>query len=250
MDTYIAYFDILGFKEFIENNEKAYVEKNFRNIFRESQTAISGETFIEYAPIGLVPDLNKAEINCMHFSDSIIFWTNDFSTESFKKMVNVCYTFYWQCMKYSFPVRGCLVFGDIEFKPFQIKSKGKGIFQNSSLYGKALISAYLKAESQDWAGCYIDKSAIQTVEENAINELINENKVVYYPVPLKDGTQSFEYTVRIIGGSLNNMAFKNLAKGIERIFTLHMNGKPITESVIRKQNNTIKFLDYFRIDKN
>lgn len=249
MDTYIAYFDILGFKEFVENNVKEYVDRNFQHIFRESQTAISGETFIQYDIGKIVPDLNKAEINCMHFSDSIIFWTIDASPESFKKIVDVCYTFYWNCLKTSFPVRGCLVFGDIEFRPFQIKGTGGATYYNNSLYGKGLINAYLKAESQDWAGCFIDKSAIQTVKEDVIYELIYANKVVYYPVPLKDGTQSFEHTIRIIGSSLNNVAFRNLAKGIERIFTHHMNGKPITESVIRKQNNTIKFLEYFRTEK-
>lgn len=240
---------MLGFKEFIENNEKVYVERNIQHIFRESQTAISGDTFIQDGLGKIVPDLDKAEINCMHFSDSIIFWTNDTLSESFKKIVDVCYNFYWRCMQSSFPVRGCLVFGDIEFRPFQIKSTGGATFYNSSLYGKGLIDAYLKAESQDWAGCYIDKSAIKTVEEDVIYDMIYANKVVYYPVPLKDGTQSFEHTIRIIGGSLNNVAFRNFAKEIERIFTHHMNGKSITESVIRKQNNTLKFLDYFRTEK-
>lgn len=249
MDTYIAYFDILGFKEFIENNEKEYVDRNFQHIFRESQTAISGENYIQYDPGTIIPDLSKSEINCMHFSDSIIFWTSDSSPENFKKIVDVCYTFYWRCMQTSFPVRGCLVFGDVEFKPFQIKGAGGATFYNSSLYGKGLVNAYLKAESQDWAGCFIDKSAIETVEEGVITELIYSNKVVYYPVPLKNGTRVYEHTIRIIGSKLNNVAFRNLAKGIERIFTHHMNGKPLTESVLKKQNNTIEFLKYFRVEE-
>ncbi len=46
-------------------------------------------------------------------------------------------------------------------------------------------------------------------------------------------------------GELNQLAFRNFAKDIERLFTHHMNGKPLTESVIKKMNNTIKFLEFF-----
>lgn len=248
MTTYIAYFDILGFKEFIMNNEKAYVDRNFQHIFRESQTAVSGEKYIDYN-YGFAPDLNQAEVNCLHFSDSIIFWTIDNSEESFRKIIDVCYTFYWRCMQTTFPVRGCIVLGDIEFHPFQIQGKNGAKFFNSSLYGKGLIDAYQKAESQDWAGCFIDKSAIGSVKDEIIYDLLYKNKIVYYAVPLKDGSTSYEHTIRIIGSRLNNVAFRNLSKGVERLFTHHMSGKPLTESVIRKMNNTIKFLDYFRTEE-
>jgi hypothetical protein len=250
MNTYIAYFDILGFKEFIENNEKEYVDINFSHILRDSQAAVSEETYIQQELGKIIPNLDESEINCMHISDSIIFWTKEESPESFKKIVDVCYFFYWHCIQTSFPIRGSLVYGDIEFCPFQIKGKGGATFYNNSLYGKGLINAYLKTESQDWAGCFIDKSAVQTVNEDVINELIYAKKIVYYPVPLKDGTHCYEHTIRLIGGRLNNVAFMNLAKRIERSFTQHMKGKPLSESVIRKQNNTIKFLDYFRTEDN
>jgi len=108
MVTYIAYFDILGFKEFIENNSEVYINQKFQHIFRESQTAVSGENYIDYKG-GFAPDLSKAEINCLHISDSILFWTNGTTEEDFKKIVDVCYTFYWRCMQTIFPGRGCIV---------------------------------------------------------------------------------------------------------------------------------------------
>ena len=47
METFIAHFDILGYKEFITNNPKEYVDRNNEHIFRESQSAVSNEKYIE-----------------------------------------------------------------------------------------------------------------------------------------------------------------------------------------------------------
>jgi len=84
------------------------------------------------------------------------------------------------------------------------------------------------------------------VQEEVIFRFIHDNKVAYYPVPLKDGTFTNEYTIRIFPHSVNNVHFKNLAKGIEEVFNIHMNGKPIEDLVKKKMTNTIKFVDYFR----
>lgn len=248
METYIAYFDILGFKEFIDCNSKEYIDRNFSHIFRESQTALSGEKYVQ-ADFGFIPDLSLAEINCLHFSDSIIFWSKDKSEKSFRQIVDVCFTFYWRCMQTCFPVRGCLVLGDIEFQPFQIPSSNGSTFYNSSLYGSGLIQAYLKAEHQDWAGCYIDETAINSVKETVIYDLLSTSKIVYYAVPNKDGTRRYEHTIRIITGNLNNLAFRNFSKNVERVFSQHMNGKPLTDSVKQKMFNTIKFLEFFKVEE-
>ncbi|MFP5043029.1 hypothetical protein [Parasediminibacterium sp. JCM 36343] len=77
------------------------------------------------------------------------------------------FAFSYKC---TFPVRGCLVSSDIEFNPFNIPNN-KGItFYNSSLYGQALIDAYMKAEFQDWAGCYIDRSALAKIDDAQLIE--------------------------------------------------------------------------------
>jgi hypothetical protein len=143
-------------------------------------------------------------------------------------------------------VRGCIVAGEINFRPFQIKNEAGFTFSNSSLYGKPIIDAHNKAEAQDWTGCYIDKSAIEKVEEDVINNFIYDNKVAYYPVPLKDGVFTYEYAIRIIPNSINNVYFKNIAKVVEEVFKVHMNGNQIEESVNKKMSNTIKFLSNFR----
>ena len=47
METFIAFFDVLGFKEFIYNNEFKEVKRLFGHLLRDTQTAVAGEKYIE-----------------------------------------------------------------------------------------------------------------------------------------------------------------------------------------------------------
>lgn len=246
MQTYLAFFDILGFKEFIYNSDSEIRLRLMNNLIRDSQMALSLGKSVPRPGGGLMPDLSGTNIQCLHISDSIVFWTENISVEIFIELVKCSAYFLRQCMQITFPVRGCIVAGEIDYTPFVLKNK-KGVeFQNSSLYGKALTDAYLKAEAQDWVGCYVDRSAVATVDDKIINDLIYANQLVYYPVPLKDGSANYEFVIRTINKTINDVFLKNLAKGAEEMFHRHMNGEPLPESVRRKLTNTIKFYNYFR----
>ncbi len=244
MEVFLAYFDVLGFKEFIDNSKPEIRERLMNNLMRDSQLAMTQDKTVEHGGV-LIPDLSQAKVHCLHVSDSIVFWTDGLSAENFSDIVLCSSLFLMRCIQMTFPVRGCIVAGEISFSPFTIKNENSH-FYNSSLYGKALIDGYLKAESQDWVGCYIDRSAISKVEEKHVDELIYSNRIVYYPVPFKDGTSSYEYALRTIPRTINNVYFKNLAKSIVEVFERHTNGKPLPDSVRQKLTNTIKFYDYFR----
>jgi hypothetical protein len=108
-----------------------------------------------------------------------------------------------------------------------------------------LSDAYLRAESIEYAGCYIDKAAIDIVSDALINKLIYAQKLCYYKVPFKSGN-SYEHVFRPVHGDHNDVSFRNSAKGIERLFTSHTKATVLTDSVLRKMNNTIDFLSFFR----
>ncbi|MEO5570673.1 MAG: hypothetical protein ABIT08_14495, partial [Bacteroidia bacterium] len=76
METFIAFFDVLGFKEFIFNNTLDIVKDKFNLLLTESETAVSSEKFVQKVSGSYEPDLTKQKVNCIHISDSIIFWTN------------------------------------------------------------------------------------------------------------------------------------------------------------------------------
>ncbi|MEO6150432.1 MAG: hypothetical protein ABIN95_04020 [Mucilaginibacter sp.] len=243
METYLAYFDILGFKSYINNTSSDDVIFRFECLFRDSQSAIAQQSYINDSYGGLVPNKDLFKANCLHISDSIIFWTNGSETEDFIALVDICNNFFQSCcVNLTFPLRGCIVKGQIEFLPFTVQNKNRNTFINSSLYGKALIDAYLKAENQDWAGCYVDRSAYQNIDDEIINKLITNGSILRYNVPIKNGESSMEYTIKLIGKNYNNINEDDLIT----LFTTQLNCQFITEKIQQKIDNTLKYLRHIK----
>jgi len=247
METFIAFFDVLGFKEFINNNELEEVKRLFEFLLRDTQTAVAGEEYIQLNSGLVIPDLKQQKVNCLHISDSIVFWTNSNTEKDFEELVNVCYSFYWRSLQTTFPVRGCLVYGEIDFRPFTIENANGITFYNYSLIGKGLVDAYLKAESIEYAGCLLDSSAIKQVDDKLINKLIYDQKICMYKVPFKTG-ESYEHVFRPIKGDHNDVSFRNTAEQIKSLFTYASKAdvNNLSENVKKKMNNTIDFISFFR----
>jgi hypothetical protein len=247
METFIAFFDILGFKEIVNNNDLTELKRLFEHLLRDTQTAVSGETYVQMNASTIVPDLKNQKVNCLHISDSIVFWTNSNTEEDFKEIVSVCHSFYWRSLQTTFPLRGCLTYGEIDFNPDTIKNVGGVNFYNYSLIGRGLVDAYQKAEAIEYAGCLLDKLAIKKVSDKLINDLIYEQKICMYKVPFKTGN-NYEHVFRPIKGNHNDVSFRNTANGIKRLFTYASKTDidKMPESVKNKLNNTIDFISYFR----
>lgn len=247
METFIAFFDVLGFKEIINNNDLTEMKRLFGHLLRDTQTALSGEKFVQLDNSTIVPDLANQKVNCLHISDSVVFWTNGQTEDDFKDLVAVCHSFYWRSLQTTFPLRGCLTFGEIDFNPNTIKTIGGMNFYNYSLIGKGLVDSYFKAESIEYAGCLLDKLAINKVSDKLINDLIYEQKICMYKVPFKTG-ENYEHVFRPIKGNHNDVSFRNTANGIKSLFSYASKTDidKMPESVKRKLNNTIDFVNYFR----
>jgi len=247
METFIAYFDILGFKEFINNNESKETIRLFNHLLRETQNALSSGKMKASDASTIVPDLRYQKVNCLHISDSIIFWTNTNSEDDFRDLVDVCYTFYGRSLQMFFPLRGCLTYGDIYFYPATIQNENDITFYNYSLIGKGLISSYLKAENIEYAGCIVDEKAIKKLSDRVIDDLIYEQKICMYKVPFKNGFE-YQHVFKPIDGSHNEVSFRNSVNAIKSLFSYasktDIDNMP--ESVKRKLNNTIDFISYFR----
>lgn len=248
MECFIAYFDILGFKELVEKRSLNQVNEVLSELNLWSQNAIANNDLMHLNNGMAVPNLYKAEINCLHISDSIVFWSRDSSSSSLKKILDVCWDFYNKCFSVScigdglkpLLLRGCLVKGEIEFHPYNFQNKN--IFINSSIFGKGLIDAYSKAENQSWAGCFIDKSVVENNQE-IIDELVNQVKILYTSIPLKDGERSDEYIIRFMKGKLPLDSYENYSASLENYFKVHLKNeeklKPRVEEIF---NNTKEFL--------
>lgn len=246
---YLAYFDYLGFKDFIENNKSDYQRKVIESNFVFIENALGKGKFKKIQE-GYTSDLSSVKIQCLNFSDTVLFWTKDDDPSSFKELLEVSFIFNWSCMFYTFPIRGVIIRGDIFGYSYKYENEVGGTYSVNSLFGKGLVSAYLKSGEANWAGTVIDHSVIAFLNENGINvpEFLNPY-AMEYSVPYKNPTPplDLDWVLRLVkaGSEISEEAFINRKRDIVRIFSSH-NKHTDSEDVQVKIKNTIAFLEAHR----
>ena len=199
MKSYVAYLDILGFSNLIENNREIdtltqIVQKlwdGFNQAVETSRT-ISGSD-----------NDSKIVLKDLIFllvSDSVIIWTKDNSFNSFRHLFGATSCLLSCGLQNGFPLRGSICCGDIVSYNYDNQDSNDPIFfNNESLYGNTYINAYKLEKQQNWSGCIIAPSAWQTLTEkwesaSANTHIANPNEyiqifpyLIWYPVPFKSG---------------------------------------------------------------
>lgn len=237
--VYLAYFDFMGFKEFINNNDDETLIRRMGHIFRDIETSLGLGKYQEPKNGRIIADLSKSNLNCLNISDTVLIWTNDCSQNSLIELIKVAYHFNWTENAYNFPIRGSVVKGKIrEVTGKNINSQG-GSYSVQCVYGKAMIDAHIKAENQNWAGTVIDKQVVIDLKSSEVgSQLLTEN-ALEYDVPYKTGVIK-DFVFKFNKGKLNDTALANFLSDIDRIF--QMDNKEINESVKVKIQNTKQFI--------
>lgn len=250
MNKFIAYFDYLGFKEFINNNNLDYQKRYMSHNFRDIESSLAKGNIKPAKQGGLIADLSESQINCINFSDTVVFWTNDDSDKSLIEILDVADRFNWQAILYNSPVRGSVVYGEIARADFQQKNSVGGTYNINSVFGKGLVQAHEKAEKQHWAGTVIDDSFINELFQRGYNpDIFLKPYAKKYKVPYKNHeTTDEEFVMNIIGDSLDSTSFKNVSDDILRNFSDH-NKSIESKDVQEKLSNTLKFLESYCVDK-
>ena len=244
-EVYIAYFDLLGFKKFIENNTETSIDTRMGHIFRDMELSLTLEN-IKHSSISpniVIPDIDQAKVNCVNISDTIIYWTNDLNIDSLYNLFLVSFQFNQHFNIDSFPVRGCLTKGYLNHVMGKYESSNSSLYAVQCLYGKGLVEAHVKAESQNWAGTVIDQGVIDDLSNSQYSKSF-ETYCLKYQIPYKKNIfNPKEYAFKLIGEINNEQHLFNLKHEIESRFSA--DNKPINEiSVKEKINNTCDFLDY------
>jgi len=238
-NVYLAYFDFMGFKEFIQNNDDESLMRRMGHIFRDIEICLGQGKYQEPRNGVIVADVSSSKLNCLNISDTVIVWTNDCELSSLKELINVAYEFNWREIGYNFPLRGAILKGKLrEINGRQANSEG-GSYAVQCVYGKGIVDAHLKTESQNWAGTVIDQSIIDDLTKFDHIDFISEMAIKYL-VPYKKGS-SEEYVFKIKKTPLNDTALTNILKDIDRVFA--MDNKSIEEDSVKlKIENTKKFI--------
>lgn len=243
MKKFIAYFDYLGFGNFIENNDFSTQREVMMHILRDIESAL-GKGMTIKTNKGFIADISNSKIHCINFSDTVIFWIKNNQIELLEELLEVSYHFNWMSNRYSFPVRGALVYDELEHIDFRNSSNFSSTYNVNSVFGKGIVKAHQKAESQNWAGFVIDQSVIEILQDEQINQddLLN-TYCIKYIVPYKEKiiNKKQEYVYKLMGGRIDYQSFIMVKEGIERNFFM-LKQDSHNPSVIVKLNNTIEFL--------
>lgn len=243
-EVYLAYFDFLGFKEFIENNEDEVLMRRMGHIFRDIESAIGQGKYQQPQNGVILSDLSNSQVNCLNISDTVLFWTNQCNYESLTELIKVAYEFNWLQILYNFPIRGSIIKGKIRLvSGKQVNSNG-GSYSVQCLYGKGLIKAHQKAENQNWAGTVIDQSIIDDLEKVSKGIEFLSDYAIKYKVPYKSDLElNEEYVLKVVKGITNETALKNTKESVSGVFALD-NKSIEPKSVQIKIENTIKFIEF------
>lgn len=256
---FIAYFDYLGFSDFIQRNDLIYQRRYIGNIFRDIESALAKGKLKDGRPGTKIADLSDSSIHCINFSDTVVFWTKDDSIDSLRELLEVTFYYNLRCIDYFFPARGSICWGEIISYNHFHESKKLGTYAVNSVFGKGLVSAHAKAESQDWAGTVIDASVITYLNNNQVDlSQFLSPFAKEYLIPYKQniigsllsifGTKkSKEWALNLveIKEPLNDTAFGNIKKNIIDNFAKH-NKRTNSKAVQRKIRNTVAFLESYR----
>lgn len=246
MKRFIGYFDLLGYKAFILNNDTAEVRRRLEHVLLTIESSL-GRGIYEDAPGGeYAAELKNSSIQCLNISDTIMFWTKDDSDASLAEFLDVCDKFNWGMNTYQFPVRGALVYEEIEMIRGGHHSTAGGMYSVNTMYGKGLINAHLKCEGQMWAGTVVDKSLEDFVASSAAGISTLDAIAIKYIVPYKKApeNQIEEYALRLVSEPLNETAFRNLCSDLEGVFKADKKGMGGTAS--QKLANTLLFAEQFK----
>ncbi len=244
---FIAYFDFLGYKQFINNNSNEDIEHGVNNILIDIEFA-TARNQIQPTKHGLVfADLNNHKINCLNVSDTVVFWTNDCDLASFHELLEVAYNFNIKEICYNFPTRGAIICGEIGYRFGSDKNQVGGALDIRCLYGKGIVNAHYLAENQSWAGCVIDQSCSKEFSDNSdFNDLILKYSKKYN-VPFKSPPNYIQeyYVLNLVEGSLDEVSYQNRKSSILSSFSKY--NKKIENVRVKKIiDNTIKFLDIYK----
>ncbi|WJJ96580.1 hypothetical protein [Algibacter luteus] len=241
--SYIAFLDILGFSEFIDNTDNESASKLFKQVFRDS---IGASFFQMYQEEISQYKLEKPRLAIV--SDSIVLWTKSNTLFDFVMISQFTGLMIRNAFTAGIPLRGGIVHGSITEMTLDEIIPGLDYFQdginiNSSiLIGKGIVNAYKLENIQNWSGCIIHETCISHVKDSHPKALDIINM-------MKDGISLTEYDVPLRNGSTKNFTVINWTNSLTKelsekdiVDSFQMHNKSIhNDSVKLKIENTIEF---------
>src|ERR1041385_4073094 len=169
---YVAYFDFIGFRNWIRTEGSAEVYSRVVHFLGLAMKGSLPNSTVGEEPYSM--QLRRSRVTHFNFSDTIIFYTTTCSYASLRELIKTCVNFMVLAVEIQM-VRGAIAKGYFR------------VFREDRIHiGEALLDAHDLAESQDWVGISLHSS----MEDDP--HFLRYQKdyprcLVRYPAPLKHG---------------------------------------------------------------
>ncbi|GAF90010.1 unnamed protein product [marine sediment metagenome] len=237
--NFLSHFDILGFKDIVENNKITDLVPQFNEFFIKN---LKVSSHLSHKMFGktVLPDPKTKLAHLIQFSDTVILFSDvppqaplDHLYNSLMHLLLASSGTLASCIFSGFPIRGAVSHGE-----FYVYVNG-----SENIYlGKSLIEAYKWEREQDWAGAILSPSCEQwLIKNNVMDRALKSEYIVPYRVPLKNREYKEYYAVN--WPVVVPQEKKEAIEAIERSFQLNNYEK--SWAVQRKMEETIKFFDKY-----
>jgi hypothetical protein len=235
--VYVAFLDILGFKEMVKNNNINQLFDIYKDFLLRMDNLIGN-----FNSLFTSNDFRKTTVNSLFVSDNVILWTEDFSQISLTKLASIVSGL----INYSFlkgiPIRGSITTGEIA---------AGSTFRNQTIVGRGLVKSYELERIQDWAGCAISQECLDRFNSLSSEPdgkkqdfLFDLNLIVNYSVPTKSQMTKIMNAVNWLFLTGEDAISEDLILDSFYKFNKTPNGWCTKRTLQKKINNTLKFYNY------
>lgn len=165
---FVAYFDILGFKNFVLRNKHENVFEKLDSLLKEIKTQANRQRYF---------------VHVVSFSDSIVLFSRDDTPESLKAMITLSKSLMVKALQNEIPIKGAGAYGCISVDK-----------TNQIFCGQPIIDAFLFQEEQlHYYGVVFLHSFEVYIKENTLDFMtVNQedeckNSIIEIRTPIKKG---------------------------------------------------------------
>ncbi|WP_217559451.1 hypothetical protein [Paenibacillus sp. GbtcB18] len=225
-DSYVAFLDILGFKDLVDKNSHLDLQTIFSNDIMHNINRTKKMMDDVNSELGM-----PSAIQVLSVSDSIIMWTEGTSPVQFVNIVNAAFSALLFFMQRGAPLRGAISKGPVSVHESE---------NQKNIFGKGITNAYNLENIQQWSGAVIDEICLtkEIIASSEYEILRRKHILVEYLVPFKTGPVEYRHAINWAG--LDGKVFYGDYEAIEKQFARH--NKSIDDwSVKQKIDHTAAF---------
>jgi len=179
--SWIAHFDVLGFKSMIEHEDQALEMEILKNTLDEVIEDLKNEI-----------ESKNEHVDFQFYADTFIIYSKSKEVKDYPLLVRAAKNFINKCIYNGLPVRGAISYGEL------ILGHNRKI-----IIGSAFLESYAYGEDQNWIGLILTPSASSHLMKN--NLLPIRHGFINRDIPMRKFSK-FEdkiYAYRFINGSTN-----------------------------------------------